>query len=403
MIRTKSTVQIGGEGVSTQNGITVGLRGNAFTRLMKRLFANNEQGFFYDPNDLSTMFQDAAGTVPVTAVGQPVGLMLDKSKGLFLSSNLIANGSFKDGTAGWTLGGAATLVNGAVSLTGGGAASTLKCTVTLEVDKTYLLTAKVFNRVGAGLTNENGSTLGFNGTRVFKATKGVTDIYFRCFGAVGSNNGASITDIELREVSKNFAYQTTSASRPILRKNAATGANYLEFDGTDDFLVTSSIDFTGTDKISLFAGVVKLANRVSMLCELSANTNTELGSFYITAPESSSGTYAFKSRGQTATNPAPVNSSGTSAYDVSVLSAFGNISGGNNTLRRNAVSTTTAANLGLGNFGNHPLYIGRRGGTSLPFNGHIYSLIGVGRLATVSEIAAIEKELAKRTGVTLGV
>lgn len=30
-------------------------------------------GFVLDPQDLSTMFQDAAGTIPVTAVGQPVG------------------------------------------------------------------------------------------------------------------------------------------------------------------------------------------------------------------------------------------------------------------------------------------------------------------------------------------
>ena len=50
-----------------------------FNQFMKDLFANNEQGFFYDPNDLSTMFQDAAETVPVTAVGQPVGLIRDKS------------------------------------------------------------------------------------------------------------------------------------------------------------------------------------------------------------------------------------------------------------------------------------------------------------------------------------
>ena len=50
-----------------------------FDHPIQSLFANNEQGFFYDPNDLSTMFQDAAGTVPVTAAGQPVGLMLDKS------------------------------------------------------------------------------------------------------------------------------------------------------------------------------------------------------------------------------------------------------------------------------------------------------------------------------------
>lgn len=43
------------------------------------LFAAGEQGAWYDPSDLSTLFQDAAGTTPVTASGQPVGRMLDKS------------------------------------------------------------------------------------------------------------------------------------------------------------------------------------------------------------------------------------------------------------------------------------------------------------------------------------
>lgn len=43
------------------------------------LFAAGEQGVWYDPSDLSTLFQDTAGTIPVTAAGQPVGLMRDKS------------------------------------------------------------------------------------------------------------------------------------------------------------------------------------------------------------------------------------------------------------------------------------------------------------------------------------
>jgi hypothetical protein len=43
------------------------------------LFAAGEQGYWLDPSDFSTMFQDAAGTTPVTAVGQSVRLMLDKS------------------------------------------------------------------------------------------------------------------------------------------------------------------------------------------------------------------------------------------------------------------------------------------------------------------------------------
>ena len=43
------------------------------------LFSSGEQGVWYDPSDLSTLYQDAAGTIPVTAVGQPVGKILDKS------------------------------------------------------------------------------------------------------------------------------------------------------------------------------------------------------------------------------------------------------------------------------------------------------------------------------------
>jgi len=43
------------------------------------LFAGGIQGAWFDPSDLSTLFQDSAGTTPVTASGQPVGLMLDNS------------------------------------------------------------------------------------------------------------------------------------------------------------------------------------------------------------------------------------------------------------------------------------------------------------------------------------
>jgi hypothetical protein len=43
------------------------------------LFAGGFDGIFLDPSDTSTMFQDSAGTVPVTATGDPVGLILDKS------------------------------------------------------------------------------------------------------------------------------------------------------------------------------------------------------------------------------------------------------------------------------------------------------------------------------------
>jgi hypothetical protein len=43
------------------------------------LFAGGEAGAWYDPSDLSTMFQDTAGATPVTAVGQSVARINDKS------------------------------------------------------------------------------------------------------------------------------------------------------------------------------------------------------------------------------------------------------------------------------------------------------------------------------------
>lgn len=44
-----------------------------------RRFINGKPGYWYDASDLSSQFQDDAGTTPVTAVGQSVGKVLDKS------------------------------------------------------------------------------------------------------------------------------------------------------------------------------------------------------------------------------------------------------------------------------------------------------------------------------------
>ena len=43
-----------------------------------QLFQNGEIGYWLDSSDLSTLFQDSAGTVPVTASGQPIGLWKNK-------------------------------------------------------------------------------------------------------------------------------------------------------------------------------------------------------------------------------------------------------------------------------------------------------------------------------------
>ena len=49
----------------------------AFTPLS--LFSNGEDGIWFDPSDLSTLYQDSAMTIPVTSDGDPIGGIRDKS------------------------------------------------------------------------------------------------------------------------------------------------------------------------------------------------------------------------------------------------------------------------------------------------------------------------------------
>ena len=394
-----------------------------FNQLIKSLFANGEQGFAYDPNDLSTMFQDAAGIVPVTGVGQPVGLVLDKSKGLVLGPELVTNGGFSGGASslayvsatsqsinyqnnraeiavssaqniGWFVFPASGLKAYEIAFDHvGGTSTNLTFNLYADGPNVYLHTYKVYQ------ANSKNKFLAL-------APAGTTSL--RIIVARDCTVGTVFIDnISVRELLGNHAYRTNSASRPILRKNAVTGANYLEFDGTDDFLQTSSINFTSTDKVSLFVGVRKLSDSsAGMVLEFSDNINLNTGTFYITAGRDYALVgYASASRGSATLNTNLAAKSFTyPSPDNAVLSATHNILGSLSTIRRNGVvGVSGAESKGAGTFGNYPLYIGRRGGTSLPFNGHIYGLIGVGKLVSNNETVAIEKELAKRTGVTLNV
>jgi hypothetical protein len=61
---------------------------DVFQFSVERIFSNGEPGVWYDLSDLNTLFQDRAGTVPVTAIGQTIGRILDKSgRGNHLTAN----------------------------------------------------------------------------------------------------------------------------------------------------------------------------------------------------------------------------------------------------------------------------------------------------------------------------
>jgi hypothetical protein len=210
-------------------------------------------------------------------------------------------------------------------------------------------------------------------------------------GGVGSV--LTIDNISVRELPGNHAFQTTSTSRPVLKQDAG-GQYYLKFDGVDDGMVTNSIDFTATDKMTVFAGVRRLGSSSGFIAELSANSQTIPGSMYLHSFADAK--YYFRSHG---TIHVQVGSAAYAFPLTHVLTGRGDISGDSVTLRVNGAQVAqSTADQGTGKYGNYPIYIGRRGGTEGSFNGHLYSLIVRGAQTTDTRIAQTERWVNKKTG-----
>lgn len=100
--------------------LTLGLRGRLLsgtqTTLQGALFGNGEPGFTFEPWDITTLYQDRAGTTPVTAAGQSVGLRLSKDQGLRIGPELVTNGDFSTDTN-WTKGSGCTISGGKAVMT----------------------------------------------------------------------------------------------------------------------------------------------------------------------------------------------------------------------------------------------------------------------------------------------
>jgi len=79
------------------------------------------------------------------------------------------------------------------------------------------------------------------------------------------------------------------------------------------------------------------------------------------------------------------------------------ISQDQNILRINgAQAASSTQDQGAGNYGNYPLYLFRRGGTSSTFNGHFYGgIIRFGDNLPIETIEQTESYMAAKTGVTL--
>jgi len=416
------------------------------------LFANGEQGVWYDPSDLSTLFQDAAGTIPVTGVEQPVGLMLDKSgRGNHASQatttarpilrarcNLLTQ-TENFGHADWsaTQQGTKCTVEQVVAPDGSMTAQKLTSLVFPVVpSRSITVQGNTFrfvvwlkpgiiavpralvrnnttavNMIQADMSNTSVSnqyggctvTAGPDGWKKFSftVTSGISpgdvvSLYYGCTGSVQIGDTWSVWHPDFRYL--NDAFNSPEYQRVGVATDYDTEGfrPYLAPDGTDDWMSTGGIDFSSTSNMSIVAGAEKLnelAPFYQALAELGPG-NTE-GSFALWHPYSDTQPSRVVARGAGASSQTvivsdiPGNRTDvlTSTIELGVFRIRYKVSG-----TPNYVGTADS-----GKFGNLPLYLFSRAGTSSRFRGGFYGLIVVGRLLSAVELASAHEFMRNKS------
>lgn len=435
------------------------------------LFAAGEQGAWYDPSDLTvakvgwaaangtagfmtahpqhTLFQDAVGTTPVTALGQPVGRMLDKSgRGNHLTQataaarpTLEARVNVLTSTQAfstiWNNNGLAITDNAMLAPDGTmTAASTASAVgtrfqlfnVTAGTTWTYSLHVRPADPTKSVLGFIDGPALGAGSSYSFTPSTlsvsapagpnlvngGITalpDGWYRfSLTFVAPNTGDVAVHIYPLNADLHgwWGAQLEPGPTATTYQRVTTASDYadigvpryLRFDGVDDFLTIGAFDMSASDKVTVCAGVRKLSDAaLGMMVELSAIDSGNNGMFsFISEPAPG---YSWRSKGTVRADAAV--GTGFASPVSNVLTGIGDISGDIARLRANSVQVGQAlTDQGTGNYGAaYPLFVGRRGGTELPFNGNLYSLVIRGGASSAQQIANLEQYTANLTGLRI--
>jgi hypothetical protein len=193
----------------------------------------------------------------------------------------------------------------------------------------------------------------------------------------------------------------------ILGDNVITAGAIVTIDELQLELGNSATAYqkVGTDEMSIFAGFRKLSDTGNIPLEYSADSNNNGGVFAIyggIASTAAGPNWTQISKGATAT--AAQSAANFTAPVTSVLTGLADISGDSNVLRANGSQIATSSgdqSFPPSMYGNYALYIGRRGGVSFPFSGHLYTLIIRGRTTSAAKISETEKYIASKTGTII--
>lgn len=190
----------------------------------------------------------------------------------------------------------------------------------------------------------------------------------------------------------------TSTNGAVLELDGG-GRYRLNMTGTSTAFSTSSINFTSVDKISMYSGARNASTSgASMLAELSVNAFNSLSAFYLSAGTDVGRGWSAQGNGTTS-GAATTAKANSGQPDFVVLSITHDIAGSLSTMRRNGVAAISGTgSKGTGTFGNYPLYVGSRAGSSYGFVGKFYSLLIFGALHTAAQIKQVETYVNIKTG-----
>ncbi len=199
---------------------------------------------------------------------------------------------------------------------------------------------------------------------------------------------------------------------PYQRVNTATDYDtdlkfprYIKFDGVDDFLSTAII-VPNTNKAQVFAGVRNNNTSVGVLIENSTtSSNGTSGSLAIYSRSAANGDYAFAANlGATYGYRQTANSWGFPSNNLLSVIYDGSTAGITNAIKPQIngadIPLIVVGTTAVGGFTANPLFIGRRTGSSLPFNGYVYQLIvRFGPNLTPDEITSTQNWVNERAKI----
>lgn len=407
--------------------------------LRRLLFGtSNATGFTFEPWDMTTLYQDRAGTTPVAAVGQSVGYRTDKSgRGNHeVAINDAARGVYgrepKTGTrnrltyteqfdnAVWLKTSATVTVNSDVAPDGTTTADLITFAATGDdqniagyntLTGTYAISVYIkannagqvgrtvrFDTTGAGAASTV-VTLTDSWQRVTISNAPTGYFQFRLISSSGTTASSFLLwGAQLETGSTATAYQKVVSQYDVTEAGVAS-CYYVQTDGVDDAYVTPTIT-PGTDKAQVFMGLQKIGTGATaqIIAEMSVTRAANNGAFTVGVPGSVAGAGAFLVSRGTVDATAQVTTGYTPPTHV-VLTGLADISGDVATLRANGSQIAQATtDQGTGNFLAYPAYLYASGGTTQPAAVRDYGHAArFGPNLDAATIARVEALIARNT------